>query len=104
MNGAPTSTYEADVGTRTTFRVMGHRNFPQMMGSVKDRSRYLEDEATRSDIVVVWHYLVDWIWNSPSRWSKVYASMYPNANVYLASEDAMKRNEITFYKELNVSK
>ncbi|XP_033636812.1 alpha-N-acetyl-neuraminyl-2,3-beta-galactosyl-1,3-N-acetyl-galactosaminide alpha-2,6-sialyltransferase-like [Asterias rubens] len=104
MNGAPTATYEADVGTRTTFRVMGHRNFPKMMGSMTDRSRYLEDKATLSDIVVVWHYQVDWIQNSPSRWCKTYAGLYPNAAVYLASEDVMRRNEMIFYKELNVSK
>ncbi|XP_071800304.1 alpha-N-acetyl-neuraminyl-2,3-beta-galactosyl-1,3-N-acetyl-galactosaminide alpha-2,6-sialyltransferase-like isoform X1 [Asterias amurensis] len=104
MNGAPTATYEADVGTKTTYRVIGHRNFPKMMKTMKERRHYLDDEATRSDLVVVWHYGVNWKKNSPARWSKVFCSIFKKATVYLASETAMKRNEEMFYGELDIQK
>ncbi|XP_038048524.1 alpha-N-acetyl-neuraminyl-2,3-beta-galactosyl-1,3-N-acetyl-galactosaminide alpha-2,6-sialyltransferase-like [Patiria miniata] len=104
MNSAPTEGYQHDVGTRTSFRVIGHRNFPLLLSTMRKRRWYLGDPATRSDLVVVWHYGVRWKYNPAERWCRVFCVMYHQVNVYLSSEQVMKRNEQMFYKELNISK
>ncbi|XP_071793421.1 alpha-N-acetyl-neuraminyl-2,3-beta-galactosyl-1,3-N-acetyl-galactosaminide alpha-2,6-sialyltransferase-like [Asterias amurensis] len=103
MNTAPTHKYEADVGSRTTFRVIGHRNLPSMLKKVKDRSKYLDNVATRSDLVIVWHYGWKITKEALNKYCKKNCLTRPHAAVYISGEEVMKRNEVMFYKELNIT-
>ncbi|XP_071484576.1 alpha-N-acetyl-neuraminyl-2,3-beta-galactosyl-1,3-N-acetyl-galactosaminide alpha-2,6-sialyltransferase-like isoform X1 [Diadema antillarum] len=104
MNAAPTLNYEQDVGSRTTFRVIGHRNFPRMFDTQEERQLYFVNRTTRSEaIVVLWLYSVNVKKNPELILSRKYAKQYKNVSFYLTQEEVMKRNVKLFYQELGIS-
>ncbi|XP_071953502.1 alpha-N-acetylgalactosaminide alpha-2,6-sialyltransferase 3-like [Antedon mediterranea] len=107
MNAAPTNGYEKDVGRKTTFRIIGHRNFPRMMNSEEKRKYHLVNATTKSDnIVLVWLYAVDFNpkRNPARRWASAMAQKYRTTNFYMANYKTMTENEEIFTAELGVSR
>lgn len=105
MNAAPTGKYAADVGHKTTFRIIGHRNFPRMFDTEPERQLYFVNPATKSDaIVTAWLYSVNVGKNIETFLSRRYAKKYKDTQFFLTSEDQMGRNERLFYQMLGVKK
>ena len=105
MNAAPSLKYEEDVGSRTTFRVIGHRNFPSMIKKEEQQKYHIINETTKSDyLVVTWLYGVNVEKNTPRKMCQVLAKKYKNFVCYLGTEDTMNRNLNVFYNELGISR
>lgn len=105
MNAAPTVKYEADVGQRTTFRIVGHRNFPRMFDSEPERQSYFVNPKTKSDaIVTAWLYAVNVGRNIETFLSKKYSKKYKDVKFFITSEEQMIRNEKLFYQMLGIKK
>ncbi|XP_054764475.2 alpha-N-acetylgalactosaminide alpha-2,6-sialyltransferase 5-like [Lytechinus pictus] len=105
MNAAPTLNYTKDVGSRTTFRVIGHRNFPRMFDTEAERRLYFVNTTTKSEaIVVLWLYSVNVNRNLELILSKKFAQKYKDISFYLTNQEVMNRNVELFYQELGTSK
>ncbi|XP_072045288.1 uncharacterized protein [Amphiura filiformis] len=105
MNGAPSLNYEIDVGSRTTFRVIGHRNFPSMFKKEESQKYHITNTTTRSDyIVVTWLYGVNLKRNTPYKMCHILQKKYKDFRCYLGTEDTMNRNLNLFYNELGISR
>lgn len=105
MNAAPTIKYAADVGHRTTFRIIGHRNFPRMFDTEPERQLYFVNPDTKSEaIVTAWLYAVNVGKNIETFLSRRYARKYKDIQFFLTTEDQMLRNERLFYQMLGVKK
>ncbi|XP_033115155.1 alpha-N-acetyl-neuraminyl-2,3-beta-galactosyl-1,3-N-acetyl-galactosaminide alpha-2,6-sialyltransferase-like isoform X2 [Anneissia japonica] len=107
MNAAPIDGYEDDVGRKTTFRIIGHRNFPRMLNSEARRKYHLINSTTKADnIVVVWLYAVDFNpkRNPARRWAAAMAKKYRDTNFYMANYKTMLQNEEIFQAELGISR
>ena len=105
MNAAPTLKYEKDVGSRTTFRVVGHRNFPRMFDTEDERKLYFVNTTTKSEaLVVLWLYSVNVNRNLELILARKFAQKYKNITFYLTKQEIMNRNVELFYQELGMSK
>ena len=103
MNAAPTLNFERDVGKRTTFRVVGHRNYPVMLTNNKDKERYLVNSTTKSEsLVVLWLYPVNLKGVRLLKTVSKMAKNYKNVTFYAATQKVMDRNMRLFYEELGV--
>ncbi|XP_011671429.2 alpha-N-acetylgalactosaminide alpha-2,6-sialyltransferase 5 isoform X1 [Strongylocentrotus purpuratus] len=105
MNAAPTLNYTKDVGSRTTFRVIGHRNFPRMFDTEAERRLYFVNTTTKSEaIVVLWLYSVNVNRNLELILSRKFAQKYKDVSFFLTKQEIMNRNVELFYQELGTSK
>ncbi len=105
MNAAPTLQYEKDVGSRTTFRVIGHRNFPSIFKKDDKQQYHITNTTTKSDyIIVTWLYGVHLKKNTPYKMCTVLKKKFANFSCYLGTEETMNRNLDVFYNELGISR
>ena len=103
MNAAPTLNFEKDVGKRTTFRVIGHRNVPRMLSKEEHKEIFLSYATTRSEsVVVLWLYSVNLKRVREIKTMASLAKVYKNVTFFTTSKKAMDRNMNLFYEELGV--
>ncbi|XP_033096273.1 alpha-N-acetyl-neuraminyl-2,3-beta-galactosyl-1,3-N-acetyl-galactosaminide alpha-2,6-sialyltransferase-like [Anneissia japonica] len=102
MNVAPVVGFERDVGSRTTIRVVGHRNF-KLLQKRKILKEVIESNTTRTDMIII-----SWMSSNkevPKLTSDVYqfafllANLYPEVPIYSAQPDRMVQAEELFKKE-----
>ncbi|XP_041475484.1 uncharacterized protein LOC121423990 isoform X2 [Lytechinus variegatus] len=107
MNSAPTSTYEKDVGSKTTVRVMGHVNLLKVNQSDTEQMEIFINKTTRTEMLVIpWLYTTrinkrrDKHYNIAKNFSKV----YPDTEFYVLSSGKMISAESIFQRETGITR
>lgn len=97
MNNAPTRGFEDDVGRRTTLRVVSHTSVPLLL----QKPQYFFGQANDT-VYVVWGPLRNMrkdgkgiVYNMLRQASE----NYPNARIYITTEDRMNYCDMVFKKE-----
>ncbi|XP_003728387.2 uncharacterized protein LOC100144872 isoform X2 [Strongylocentrotus purpuratus] len=107
MNSAPTSSYEKDVGSKTTVRVMGHVNLLKVNQSNTEQMEIFINKTTRTEMLVIpWLYTTrinkrrDKHYNIAKNFSKV----YPDTEFYVLSSGKMISAESIFQRETGITR
>ncbi|XP_022105473.1 alpha-N-acetyl-neuraminyl-2,3-beta-galactosyl-1,3-N-acetyl-galactosaminide alpha-2,6-sialyltransferase-like [Acanthaster planci] len=107
MNSAPITGYQADVGTRTTARVMGHVNLLKLNQSQADQHQIFVNRSTRTQRLII-----PWLFNTrvDKRKDKHYAiaknfsKTYTNTEFYMLSSSKIAFAENLFQTNTGISR
>ncbi|XP_038048520.1 alpha-N-acetyl-neuraminyl-2,3-beta-galactosyl-1,3-N-acetyl-galactosaminide alpha-2,6-sialyltransferase-like [Patiria miniata] len=106
MNDAPTRRYEADVGSRTTVRVVGHSNFrPTFQNKPSNQKTHFMYERTKSEnIIIAWLYATNVYKNPAYRLILNYSQLYKNVSFYMHTLAMMRYNNEVFHNETGITR
>ncbi|XP_022087682.1 alpha-N-acetyl-neuraminyl-2,3-beta-galactosyl-1,3-N-acetyl-galactosaminide alpha-2,6-sialyltransferase-like [Acanthaster planci] len=106
MNDAPTRGFEADVGGRTTVRVVGHTNFrPTFQNKPSNQKTHFMHERTKSEnIVIAWLYTTNVYKNPAYRLILNYSQLYKNVTFYMHTLAMMRYNNEVFHNETGITR
>ncbi|XP_071950728.1 alpha-N-acetyl-neuraminyl-2,3-beta-galactosyl-1,3-N-acetyl-galactosaminide alpha-2,6-sialyltransferase-like [Antedon mediterranea] len=103
MNIASVVGFEHDVGTRTTIRVVGHRNFNKGLSSEIVLREILVNNTTRTQMIIIsWMSMTEEVpklTNEEYRYAFLLANLYQNVQIYSALPDRMVLAEDLFKQE-----
>ncbi|XP_028328626.1 alpha-N-acetylgalactosaminide alpha-2,6-sialyltransferase 3 [Gouania willdenowi] len=97
MNNAPTRGFERDVGQRTTLRVVSHTSVPLLL----QRPQYFFGQSNNT-VYVVWGPLRNMRKDGKGvvyNMLRQAAENYPNARIYVTTDDRMNYCDMVFKKE-----
>lgn len=97
MNNAPTRGFERDVGRRTTLRVVSHTSVPLLL----QKQQYFFGQANDT-VYVVWGPLRNMRKDGKGivyNMLKQAADNYPQARIYITTEERMNYCDMVFKKE-----
>ncbi|XP_071496843.1 uncharacterized protein [Diadema antillarum] len=107
MNSAPTSSYEKDVGSKTTVRVMGHVNLLKVNQSESEQMEIFVNKKTRTEMLIIpWLYTTrinkrrDKHYNIAKNFSKA----FPATEFYVLSSGKMISAESIFQRETGITR
>ncbi|XP_033636907.1 alpha-N-acetyl-neuraminyl-2,3-beta-galactosyl-1,3-N-acetyl-galactosaminide alpha-2,6-sialyltransferase-like [Asterias rubens] len=106
MNDAPTRAFEADVGSRTTVRVVGHSNFrPTFQNKPSNQKVHFMYERTKSDnVIIAWLYNTNVYKNPAYRLILNYSQLYKNVSFFMHTLAMMRYNNEVFHNETGITR
>ena len=106
MNDAPTTGFENDVGTRTSVRVIGHRNLGRMFANQEDLQEKMFSNQSSEKVFVHWSYLTDIDADKVGEYALVLKLMekYPNLDFVMFTPQKMKFAEKLFHLETDLTR
>ncbi|XP_071489095.1 alpha-N-acetylgalactosaminide alpha-2,6-sialyltransferase 5-like [Diadema antillarum] len=106
MNDAPTKGFEADVGTRTTARVIGHRNLGRVFAHQKDLQDQMFSNRSSEKVFIHWSYLTDIDADQVGEYALVMKLMekYPKVDFVMFTPQKMKFAEKLFHQETDLTR
>ncbi|XP_071950726.1 alpha-N-acetyl-neuraminyl-2,3-beta-galactosyl-1,3-N-acetyl-galactosaminide alpha-2,6-sialyltransferase-like [Antedon mediterranea] len=103
MNLASVVGFEHDVGTRTTVRVVGHRNFRKSLGKKNVLLEVLVNNTTRTQMIIIsWMSMTEEVpklTNEEYRYAFLLAYLYQDIPIYSSLPDRMVLAEDLFKQE-----
>lgn len=106
MNDAPTRGFEHDVGTKTSVRVIGHRNLGRVFANQNDLQDRMFSNRSTEKVFVHWSYLTDIDADKVEEYALVLKLMekYPKVDFVMFTPQKMKFAEKLFHHETELTR